>query len=203
MSAAERPLRVVFEHRELFDGMIAERWRRGIDRRDEVWEGEYHVVPPADEEHGRIEIDLLTFLNVLVKRKGIGRIVKAGVREPGTGDQNFRVPEFLFLSNARLALLKGSYVDGGPDVVFEVRSPGDETYRKLDFYAARGVGYGVVIDRDSKLVEVFRLTGEKLVADAPAADGSLAVPPLGVAFRGGSGKLEIWDVAAPAVRASI
>jgi len=31
--------------------LIEDRRRRGLDRRDEVWEGVYHMVPPATGEH--------------------------------------------------------------------------------------------------------------------------------------------------------
>jgi len=58
-----------------------------------------------------------------------------------------------------------------PDVVFEVRSPGDETYEKLSFYAAVGVDAVVVVERETTAVQVFARAGGDLVLAAPSASG--------------------------------
>ena len=70
-----------------------------------------------------------------------------------------------------------------PNVVFEVRSPGDETYEKLPFYAAVGVEAVVVVERDTKAVQVFALSGENFVLAPPSADGWTLIAPVGVELR--------------------
>lgn len=43
---------------------------------------------------------------------------------------------------------------GPPLVVVEIRSPGDESYDKLEFYAALGVPEVWIIHRDTKVPEI-------------------------------------------------
>jgi Uma2 family endonuclease len=92
---------------------------------------------------------------------------------------------------------------GGPDAVIEIRSPEDETYDKLPFYAALGVRDIIVIDRDSKRPEVYRLAGAEYVAPAQDSDGWLRAEAMTVRFRVISGpppRLAIEDVADASVR---
>ena len=50
-------------------------------------------------------------------------------------------------------------IHGGPDAVIEIRSPGDETYEKLEFYARLGV-------RDGQLYLLAEINLERIVAHA-------------------------------------
>ena len=85
---------------------------------------------------------------------------------------------------------------GGPDAVIEIRSPEDETYEKLEFYAALGTREVVVVDRDTKRPEVYRLAGSQLVPLQPEADGWLRAETMTVRFRVAEGRsvLQIEDV---------
>ena len=47
--------------------------------------------------------------------------------------------------------------------MIEIRSPEDETYDKLPFYAALGTREVVVIDRDTKRTEIYRLAASDFV----------------------------------------
>ena len=55
-------------------------------------------------------------------------------------------------------------------VVFEVRS-GDETYEKLPFYAAVVSKAVVVVERDTKAIQMFALSGERFVLVPPSRMG--------------------------------
>lgn len=207
MSATERPRHAVFVDRSQLERLLEERRLSGIGRFDETWEGVVHLAPMPSDGHSRVRIELIAFLAPLIRRKGIGKLSECSVREPGTGDQNFRNPDLSFISNARKAIAGPVWIEGGPDVVFEIRSPGDETYQKKQFYADRGVAEMVVIDAETKRVELFRPPN----ADdpvPPAADGSVLCEPLGVVFRraerpDGTGVLEAWDADDPAQRVEI
>jgi Uma2 family endonuclease len=52
---------------------------------------------------------------------------------------------------------KREYIVGPPLVGVEFRSPGDESYEKLPFYASLGVPEVWIIDRDAKSPEIFHL----------------------------------------------
>ena len=46
----------------LLASLIADRKRLGLDRHDEVWQGEYHIAPAASYAHGRAEAILASLL---------------------------------------------------------------------------------------------------------------------------------------------
>jgi Uma2 family endonuclease len=90
---------------------------------------------------------------------------------------------------------------GGPDAVIEIRSPEDDTYDKLPFYASLGVREMVVCDRDTKEPEIFRLAGSQYVVLQRDAEGWLRSDVLGVGFRridGTPPHLRVADTAAHA-----
>ena len=117
------------------------------------------------------------------------------VREPATGDQNYKVPDVIFVSKAREGIIQGRWVEGGPDVVFEIRSPDDETYEKFPFYALVGVPTLVVLRGTRRSVEVYRLERGSYVALDPDASGRVPIDVLGVTLReaakGGKPALEV------------
>ena len=92
--------------------------------------------------------------------------------------------------------LAGIEVDaeGAPEVVVEIRSPDDESYEKLAFYAALGVPECWIIERDSKHPEVFRLA-EGTYLPQPATENGW-VPSLATDLEmraEGSGKFLIRE----------
>lgn len=168
--------------------VIAERHRQGIDRFDEVWEGVYHMVPPPSFEHQRVVTETLDLFRGYVLQHKIGVIyLGLGVREVSWGERNFRIPEWIFLRAGREHLLKpeSGYVDEGPDVVLEVRSPGDETDEKVPFYEKMKVGELLIIDRDSRRVQLLRHIGGRLMAVSVNAEGWLYSEGLKAFFRTG------------------
>jgi len=81
----------------------------------------------------------------------------------GGWPNDFRIPDLVLLTPARAHIDRNEYFEGGPDVVVEVCSPDDETYEKLEFYTRVGVGEVWIIDRDTRLAELYQRSGEALV----------------------------------------
>ena len=87
---------------------------------------------------------------------------------------------------------KNTHFEGPPDVVVEVRSPDDESYDKLPFYAKLGVAEVWIIDRDTKRPEIYALRVGEYEKKIPAADGWLQSEVTGVEMRPtGRGKLSM------------
>ncbi|HVY61237.1 MAG TPA: Uma2 family endonuclease [Planctomycetota bacterium] len=172
----------VLAERSTLESLLEERRRNGLDKRDEVWEGVLYLVPPAHDEHGSIMADLIVFLGPIAARLGGRLLIEPGLRNPGSGEWNFRVPDLVYVSAEDERLRGTGWVEGGPSVVFEIRSPRDDTYKKFPFYAGLGVRELVVVDRQTLRVEVFKLAGEGFVAAAQDANGRVPLAALGVRF---------------------
>ncbi|MGQ0625554.1 MAG: Uma2 family endonuclease, partial [Sporichthyaceae bacterium] len=128
--------------------MLDERRRLGLDGRDEVWDGVVHVVPPPKEAHQRLS---LAFYDVVGTRaRGLGLVprLETGLFD---SDRNFRVPDHLY----RRPEQESERGAEGAELVVEIRSPRDETYDKLAFYAERGVREVLVLHPEPCAVELF------------------------------------------------
>jgi Uma2 family endonuclease len=187
---------------------LADRRAKGLDRWDEVWEGVLHMTPAPSLEHQRILDAMIEFLRPRLRDTGRGMLV-SGInvfREAGP-TPDYRIPDLTFVAAGREHILRHDGVHGeGPDAVIEIRSPEDETYEKLPFYAALRVREVVVCHRDSKEPELFRLAGAHFVAVQRDAGGWLGSGALHVRFRrvdATPARLHIEDVVDPSSHVEI
>jgi Uma2 family endonuclease len=158
------------------------RARTGADRFDEMWEGVLHMTPSPSFQHQMHASRILNFfVEVWCPRTGGAAVMQINVSAPERWDQDYRIPDVAVMQPDRLPQGEAMFVQ--PNVVFEVRSPGDETYEKLAFYAAVGVEAVVVVDRDTKATQVFALSSGTFVLVPPSADGWTLVKPIDVELR--------------------
>ncbi len=158
------------------------RERTGASRFDEMWEGVLHMPPSPSFHHQSHASRILNFfVEVWCPRTGGAAVMQINVSTTERWDQDYRIPDVSVMLPERVPRTEVMFVQ--PNVVFEVRSPGDETYDKLAFYAAVGVEAIVVVERDTKAVQVFSLAGENFVLVPPSADGWTLVGPVGVEVR--------------------
>lgn len=130
------------------EALIEKRRRLGQDSLDEIWQGEYHMVPAPHPRHGRLDAQLIRLLGPLADTAGLTTTTIFNLGEP----DDFRVPDHGFHRQRPEAV----YVVTAA-VVVEVRSPGDETYEKFDFYARHGVDEAAVVDPDEERLHWFLL----------------------------------------------
>jgi Uma2 family endonuclease len=166
---------------------LAERRRTGLDRWDEMWEGVLHMAPAPNVEHQRIVRALVEWLGPLLRSTDRGALnLQINVFHERATQENYRIPDLTFVARGRESVIASDGIRGGaPDAVIEIRSPDDETYEKLAFFAALGVFEVIVVDRDTKQTSIFRLAGPQYVALQPDPDGWLGSDALGVRFRTG------------------
>jgi Uma2 family endonuclease len=170
-------------------------WRRrtGADQWDEMWEGVLHMAPSPNRDHQNFELALAMWLRQKWGEPNGCRVyTRINVAEPGSWPDNYRIPDIVLLTPARFRIDCNEYFDGGPDVVVEIRSPGDETNEKLPFYAMVGVGEVWVVDRDTKQPEVFELVAGEFQQRRADSDGWIRGSVTGIELRGfGEDELEI------------
>jgi Uma2 family endonuclease len=188
------------------DEELAERRRRGLDRFDEVWEGVLHMAPAPAYEHQRIVMAIARFLGELCERRGRG-VLALGINvfDEASTVPDYRIPDFTFVATGHEHVLARDGIrGGGPDAVIEIRSPDDETYEKLPFFARLDTREVIVIDRDTKQVEIDRLAGAQYTAVEPDADRWLHCDILKIRLnRTDSSRLLIEDTDDPATRIEI
>lgn len=144
--------------------MLDERRRLGLDGRDEMWQGEVHMVPPAGAPQQDVQAELFPVLAQLAKRRGLLPRVEAGLY----GDEaDFRVPDQLYCRADQWSE-RGAE---GAELVVEIRSPGDETYDKIDWYAALGVREMLIVHPQGRRFELLGNVGGRLLPVSPHSGG--------------------------------
>jgi Uma2 family endonuclease len=180
-------------------------WRKrtGADKWDEVWDGVLHMPPMPNRTHQHLEGSLQLYLTIHWARPRKARVYhQINLAAPGGWpNKNYRIPDLLLLTPERFHIDHDEYFEGAPDVVVEIRSPGDESKQKLPFYRDLGVPEVWIINRDTKEPEVYVLRKGRYRKQRAAADGWVRSPGTGVELRAGRpGKLAVRLAGAEATR---
>jgi Uma2 family endonuclease len=137
-----------------FDALLRRRRQLGQDLHDEIWEGVLHMNPAPSRRHAKVEGQLYVLLGPLAAAAGLVMLGEFNLGQP----DDYRVPdgaldhdtdesnESVFASSAAL--------------VFEVVSPGDESWENLPFYAAHAVSEVLIVDPQQRTVSWLGLDGE-------------------------------------------
>jgi Uma2 family endonuclease len=155
---------------------------------DEMWEGVLHVPPMPNRFHQKFARDLQIYLQTKwAKPRGCEVDQEVNITTPEDESNwvhNFRIADLVLITPDRFHIDKIEYMAGAPLVVIEIRSPDDETYEKLPFYAALGVPEVWIFDRDTKAIELRALGPDGAYRLLPLdADGWHRSPASGVEFR--------------------
>jgi hypothetical protein len=139
---------IVLEPRPLeLDALLERRRSLGQDLYDEVWAGDYHVVPEPSPMQAYIEHQLAELLAPLEHDAGL---IATGPFNLGTPD-DYRVPDRGLLR----AMPTTTFVPTAAAVI-EVVAPDDETWDKIDFYNARSVDELLIADPGQRSVTFMR-----------------------------------------------
>ncbi|MCX7410669.1 MAG: Uma2 family endonuclease [Planctomycetales bacterium] len=172
-------MELVLTERSTIRRIIRRRRRLALDRKDEVWNGKYIVMPDPDNEHQRIATMLATILQIIVRMTDQGDVY-AGCNVTDRVDdwtKNYRVPDVAVYLKGNPAEDRQTHFLGGPDLAIEVVSDGDRSRRKRAFYASVGTRELLIVDRDPWQIELFRLQAGELISvgTATAAEDKLLI----------------------------
>ncbi len=164
--------------------ILAWRKRTGADQWDEMWEGELHMPPAPNREHQDLEWTLETYLRQQWAHTRDARVYhQINVAAPGGWPHNYRIPDLVLLLPDRFHIDRNEYFEGGPTVVVEIHSPGDESYDKLAFYAMLDIPEVWIIDRDRKQPEIYVLEAGRYVQREAGQDGWVRSGATGIELR--------------------
>jgi Uma2 family endonuclease len=153
---------------------------------EELVQGRIVAMPPPDRRHGKICLKAGRLLGNFVEDRDLGHVMSndSGViteRDPDT----VRGADVAFYSYARLPRgpLPAGYGPEVPELVIEVRSPGDswrEIVIKVGEYLKAGVLKVVVLDPRSRKAHIYSVDDEPSVL---GPEDELTVPELLGDFR--------------------
>jgi Uma2 family endonuclease len=159
---------------------LEERRRRGIDRKDEVWDGVLHVAPEPTTWHQRLATRLAEVLGPLARSRGFESIIELSILDPLGHDRNYRTPDLVVVAPDVL-IRRGT--EGPVELAIEVLSPNDESRDKMPFYAARGVKELWLVEPETRAIEVYVLRGGTYFAILAEPDARVRAPALGLELQ--------------------
>ena len=154
--------------------LIAERRASGADRKDEVWDGVYIIMPDPNVEHQRLVMRLGVVFSEVVNPPAGGEVFPGLNLSDRAEDwkDNYRCPDVAVFLSGSTAHVFEAHICGPADFLVEIVSPNDKTRDKFDFYGGLGVRELLVIDRQPWSLELYRLAGNELV---PAGRSSVSL----------------------------
>ncbi|MEC4990425.1 MAG: Uma2 family endonuclease [Oscillatoria sp. PMC 1068.18] len=148
-----------------------------LDYQLELVDGKITIMGLSDYLSEEIIARLITFLNMWVLPRRIGRVTgsSAGFRLP---DGNLRGPDVSFVSASRLQNSPRSFAKLLPDLMVEVKSSTDRIkpiVKKIHRFLELGTTVGILIDPDRQTLTIYRLNQEPI----ELTDGdNLTIPEL-------------------------
>jgi Uma2 family endonuclease len=130
-----------------------------MSRRYELLHGELYMVPAPTTRHQRILGNLYFELRTHAESRKLGEVLLAPVDVIlGHGSaREVAQPDMIFIAHARREIVKPHGIEGAPDLVVEVLSPGtaerDRGYKRT-LYARHDVREYWIVDPDARTVEV-------------------------------------------------
>ncbi len=131
-------------------------------RRYELIDGEICVVPSPTPKHQQVVLNIASILREFVISRDIGRVSVAPL-DVVLSDEDVLQPDIIFIARERLGIVGEQNIQGAPDLVIEVLSPGtadrDRTIKRAR-YARFGVREYWLVEPISKTVEVLKASQE-------------------------------------------
>ncbi len=159
-------------------------------KRYELIDGEVYMTPSPNTKHQAVVGNLHVALRQFVAQRNLGKVFLAPF-DVVFGERTAVQPDLLFIRKERLSILTDLNVQGAPDLVIEVLSPGTASFdreTKLQVYARAGVPELWYVDPRSDTVEILNLGSDRryaltamLSGDAPVL--SKALPELLLTLR--------------------
>ncbi len=126
-------------------------------RRHELLDGEHVVTASPVPKHQRICTRLLYLLEQHLETHPVG-VLYGGPVDLLLSDVDVAAPDIVFVSNERALIVGEKNLQGAPDLVVEVLSPGTKRRDlgvKRDLYERSGVGEYWVVDPVAQTVAVY------------------------------------------------
>ena len=150
------------------------------EKRYELIEGELYVVPSPPTTHQRVSRNLLKVLDDSVQAQNLGEVLTAPL-DVELSDEDVLQPDLIYISNDRASIATDQNIQGPPDLVVEILSPGtadrDRTVKRTR-YLKFGVREYWIVDPLAKNVEVLKAGNTEFETVRVYPDGTTATSPV-------------------------
>ena len=130
------------------------------DTRYEIIDGELFMVPAPVPYHQIVSRNLEFYLHQHVKENNLGEVLNAPC-DLILSNTDVVQPDLLFISQARLSIIKETNIQGAPDLVVEILSPASEKRdrgKKQKLYAQNQIQEYWIVDTQTKSIEILQFT---------------------------------------------
>ncbi len=152
-------------------------------KRHELIDGDHFVTPAPITKHQRISRKLTTALDAFVTRHRLGEVFCAPY-DVVLSEVDVVEPDVLFVSAARSSIIGEARIEGGPDLVVEILSPGTrktDEVTKRKRYEHFGIQEYWIVDPELETIKIYRMTDKGYIRAAELskeANDSLTTPLL-------------------------
>lgn len=126
--------------------------------RHEILEGDHYMTPPPNTRHQAISVRLLLILGTFVETQRLGQIFSAPTGVV-LSEHDVVQPDLLFIAAARATIIREMLIEGAPDLVIEIVSPGsrriDQVLKRRQ-YERCGVKEYWIVDPELETVRIYR-----------------------------------------------
>jgi Uma2 family endonuclease len=150
------------------------------DKRYELIEGEFFMVPSPSYQHQAISIELFRALDNYARSRSLGKVIYAPL-DVVLSEENVLQPDIMFISRERLNIITERNIQGAPDLVVEILSPATaqrDKELKQKLYARFGIREYWLVDPSARTIEVMSLTENGFESVGMYHEGAILISPL-------------------------
>lgn len=127
-------------------------------KRHEVINGELIMTPAPNIFHQTVSNNLEFELNSFIKKKNVGKMFHAPT-DVKLSETNVVQPDIIFVTVERSNIITENFIDGAPDLIIEILSPGTAYYdliEKKELYERFEVKEYWIVDPKKRRVEIYQ-----------------------------------------------
>ena len=150
------------------------------DKRYQLLDGEMILVPSPTNRHQATLGELFTAVSQFVSRNGLGQVRFAPL-DVVLSSYDVVQPDLLYVSSERSGIITDANIQGAPDLVVEILSPGTAVYDrgyKRTLYGRSGVREYWLVDLEASTVEVLTARDQELVTGTTYGRGDTMTSPV-------------------------
>ena len=130
--------------------------------RYEILEGELTVTPAPSTKHQTASGNLFVLLAHYIKQRDLGKLFYAPI-DLILESTSVLQPDLLFVSKPRQRIITEKAIEGAPDLVIEILSPGTsrtDRVTKAQIYTRYGVPAYWIVDPEQEVIEIYLLEAD-------------------------------------------